>query len=263
MIEVTIHRECTENTPLKHSHYREIIKFHLSICSVLKRKRPWTQYLYVDLNSGPGYYEKINEPCSPIIFLSESNQHQILEPQSHFVEINPAVFKELQNTLFDLRNSHTNTNFQLYHMDNLMFSELFCRKYSRRPFMGLVFADPMGAGKSEFESLQQFSQTFPYVDLLIHLQGASIKRASHCPITSEHGNLSLPDYLSLINKKKFLIRRPYDKHQFTFLLATNWMGFPEFKKIGMYDITSPEGKEIFNSIAFTQKERETYEIGFC
>lgn len=57
-----------------------------------------------------------------------------------------------------------------------------------------------------------------------------------------------------IGKKAWLIREPFGKHQWSFILGVNWEEFPEFKKIGFHKTSSTQGQNILNRINYTAKE---------
>jgi len=247
------HPECSINTPMKHYDFKKIVLLHSKICERMYHKYNYRKFLYVDLNSGPGYYSDIKEKCSPYIYLDIIHGYCSFKPEIHFIENNADIYTDLTDFYRNNYQGTFNDNIRFHKSGNLDFAHEFCYNYSQHNakwMFGLVFADPMGAGKDEFNALSIFAETFPHVDLMIHLQGANIKRCNMSPKTNATGHLSLCEYIDLIDKKKFLIRTPHYKQQHSFLLCTNWCDYPEYQKIGFYDIKSKKGQEIFNDIAF-------------
>ena len=62
--------------------------------------------------------------------------------------------------------------------------------------------------------------------------------------------------MDIVGKKQWLIREPIGKHQWTFMLGTNWKKFPEWKKEGFYRIDTEEGQRVFRRLNWTAGERE-------
>jgi hypothetical protein len=45
-----------------------------------------------------------------------------------------------------------------------------------------------------------------------------------------------------------LVRSPYAKHQFSFLLLTNWAKMPPYESIGFYEAKDGIGETIFKNL---------------
>jgi len=88
--------------------------------------------------------------------------------------------------------------------------------------------------------------------VLFNFSAANIKRTLKCSLTKENRNLR--ELFSVVNKTHWLIREPYYKHQWSFLLGTNWASFPAYKSIGLYSIDSKEGQEILEKLIYTKEE---------
>jgi three-Cys-motif partner protein len=186
-------KECTENTPIKHEHFRKIMGMHVSLWKAITKKESnaWMdkRYYYLDLNSGPGIYPN-GLVCSPISFLRIAKRNNI-DYKALFIENNKKYFRILAD--------HTgkNNRVSLICDDNLIVAQQLC-EYDipqRKSWCGVVYADPMGAGKGEFEASALIAQQFPRMDILFHLQAASIKRCSHHSVLNEEGYLSLSEYI--------------------------------------------------------------------
>ena len=90
------------------------------------------------------------------------------------------------------------------------------------------------------------------MDFMMTYAATSHKRqikAKACSATER-----LPGLLSKIKKKFWLIREPTGKHQWTFLIGTNWADFPRWNKKGFYGITTKRGQEIYRTIWMTKSE---------
>ena len=68
------------------------------------------------------------------------------------------------------------------------------------------------------------------------------------------GYPSLVERLAGIGKSRLLIREPCTHHQWTFVLATDWKGFPEWKAIEFHVSTSPQGAAILERLDLSDRE---------
>jgi hypothetical protein len=63
------------------------------------------------------------------------------------------------------------------------------------------------------------------------------------------------DYIKSIDKKCWIVRKPETQWQWTFLIGSNWVKFPEWKKERFYNLESKEGKEIMERVMYTEEEQ--------
>lgn len=240
-------------TNIKQQHFKNIIKTHLActfavIDKNLAKYRRWCdeRYFYFDITAGPGVVN--GEMGSPLIFLAEAKKYGKVS----------AVFIEKKRInwqpLFEKANGYKKIQVNPRLGDNKdILPEYFVNEKKRR--FGLLYCDPSG-NIPDFQLLGDFSRISCYTttDILINCPAVTLKRATGCSKCKYHSTLA--EELTKIEKKYWLIREPYGKHQFVFLLGTNWVNFPSFKKIGMYPIDSKEGEIIFKYVNYTTKERE-------
>lgn len=241
----------SEITPIKQEHFRMIIKTHLRIArGVIHnwQQKGWRvdpSYHYFDITAGAGKdgYGNIG---SPLIFLEEIQQIDV-PFKAIFIEQNPENLKKLQCDCHAFRE-----HIQLVcgnHSEIL--PGLFGRAKIRQ--FGLLYVDPNGV--FDVDVLKLFSQQYCYdkIDILINCNGTAIKRERESSTCTD--NRTLEDRLREINKKYWIVREPYGKAQWSFLLGTQWDAFPEFKNIHFYKLSSTKGKAFFDKVNFTTKER--------
>lgn len=230
-------------TPTKDAHFREILRTHLRIAKSIIRRYSWAnpKYHYWDLNAGPGidFNQRVG---SPLEFISQANEQEI-DYQAWFFERERKTAERLMGFVGD--NAHVMTGDH-----NILLPPMMTKSPN---MFGLIYCDPSGNVPS-FDLLGQFSQRYRLVDILIYISSANIKRGLMSSMNIRTKRLS--EYMGLINKKFWIVRQPQDKHQWTFLLATNWTDFPVFESIGFHRMDSAIGKEIMHRLNTTNKERK-------
>lgn len=260
----------SENTPLKQQHFGIILEAHAEITKAILRKYPWATpyYLYFDMNAGPGLYPD-NTSGSPIIS-TDVLQHLGMPFCGYCVEDNQATYERLCHTFrrvyapYEQQEAITkylipeNGRVLLHHSPSHKAVEDFLAllktwPYSYSSMYGLVYHDPNGY--PEFETLQRCADTLPRTDILIHCQANIIKRCFHSPRHPSYDK-RLDQLMQSIKKDYWLIREPYGRDQWTFLLGTNWTDFPEFRTIGFYKTASHEGKRILQKLSLKSEEYE-------
>jgi len=250
---------CSDYTSYKQLHLGVILKTHLRICqAILTRKPEWSrrEYHYFDLNAGPGLYLYQDEfiKGSPLLFC-EAWRTIAIPCQAHFFEINDSLRTELIWHLRNFMDHHPEMAFSFLgdHRKFLpcYFDEADAQK-PRKKF-GLVYSDPTGQ-LPPFNLLARMfkGKSYSTLDVLIYLSATNIKRqlfAYGCKL-----NQRLEDLLQAIPKKYWIVREPCGRHQWTFLLGTNWTNFPIFETLGFHRIDSAIGKSIITKLNYTNEE---------
>lgn len=241
-------------TRIKQEHFKTILTTHARIFQYIKRKYEWVRphYLYIDMNAGPGSYEdeKGDEiKGSPLIFLDVADKLN-LSFKAKFIENNKENLEDLHITIAEIWCSmgepdswDDDTINYIKKNHNKVIGEL-CT-HSRPKQYGLIYNDPSGELPS-FDALRLFADCYKRADILINCPATTLKRSPK--------KISILDYLKGINKKYWLIRELYFEHQWTFLIGTNWIDFPEFEKIGLYRKDSKEGQRILDKVMTTASE---------
>ena len=233
----------SDYTATKQEHFKTIVQTHLRIAtSIIKKGYASPAYYYFDINAGSG---KINgKDGSPIIFLKLSEKYNI-DFDIVFIEKNKKTFEKLK------RNTWPWSSFTIENGDN----RIVLPKYysdSRKLRYGLLYADPNGI--PSFDVIAEISKVPCYskLDILINCPCNAIKKTRKCSVC--YAKETLEEYLIKIDKRFWLIREPYSKWQWTFLIGTNWDSFPIFKKIGFHNLESKTGREIFTKLNYTKDE---------
>lgn len=190
---------------------------------------------------------------SPLIFL-DALMAVGISCQAVFFEVKDDLRTEL---IKNVAKYNTSANLSMaFHSDHCKFLPCYFEdegaKRPRKKF-GLVYADPSGS-LPPFELLGRFFQGKAYstLDVLIYLTSTNLKRqlmASTCPIEKR-----LTDYLALIPKRHWILRKPMGQHQWTFFIGTNWDSFPAFNNLGFYRLDSAEGRQILAKLNYTNEE---------
>lgn len=246
----------SNETLIKQEHFREIVRTHLMICNgIFKRNYDWSEngnYFYYDLNSGPGCYEGITG--SPMIFLKEARIYRNIKFHCFLFEENVSNAAELEA---NIESMNLPDNFKI----NVIIkdSEIYLNKYmiyTKNCKFGMVYSDQNGR-IPPFDTLSQFSyhKSNSRIDIVVNMSATNIKRVRGSSKCCENRNLN--DYLRSIRKQAWLVRENHGKHQWTFLIGSNWKKFPEFKNIGFWNIQSREGNEIFSNLNSTAREKKS------
>ena len=233
------------STATKDKHFKEILNTHMTISKSIMSRYDWAikKYYYFDLNAGPGIDHK-GRKGSPKIFLDAAIDKR-LPFEAYFFEIEKPTATILRHHAQGLgkvmEGNHHDT-----------FPPLFNEIVSPYTF-GLVYSDETGK-VPPFNLLSEcFScPGFARIDVLIYIASANVKRALKRNNTRHFMRLSA--LIKLIDKKQWIIREPQDKHQWTFLIGSNWPSFPAFEKLGFYRIESARGKEIMHRLDYTNEE---------
>lgn len=121
-----------------------------------------------------------------------------------------------------------------------------------RQRFGYVYADPNDAQLPVDLLANIFRRSvFQRTDLIINIAAASLKRLIN---HEAYGDISLSTLLRRIDKKYWLVREPHGKHQWTFIVGTNWADFPDWGKEGFYRLESTKGQETWQVVALTKRQ---------
>ncbi len=234
----------SEHTRLKQKNLKYFLEVYFCITKAILAKNKWAnqKMFYADIFAGDGGEENISG--SPVIFENVNYDYKI--PCSPiFIEENPVTVHRLESKIVSPVINNKNENI-------LPYISPLKNQY------GLLYVDPNG--DPPFNLLSRFYQkrNTNKIDLLIYFSGTTIKRCLKAPSTKR--NVNLKNNILSLPKKHWLIRSFVGKHQWSFLLGTNWIDFPKLKKIDFYKIDSKYGQNILNNINYTAKELKSLNI---
>jgi len=244
------------HTERKQSDYAAFITMHMKMVQSIQSRKAWADpvYHYYDMNAGSGIVN--GDDGSPIIF---AKQARSLEIRSRAL-----LFEECADSAANLR-------------QNLRDYDSLCQQFSviegdhshtllphlkddicRQPF-GLMYFDPNG-NVPPFELIRSAckARSMKNVDMLINLAATTVKRA-RMAFPDKYDDLA--STLPSLGKRHVLVRRPLHRHQWTFVLLTNWAKFPAMERRGIYRLDSDCGREAMMRISMTAKEIENVFTG--
>lgn len=231
-----------QETPNKQNDFRKIIRHHLNVVRHIREKYQWARkrpYLYIDAFAGPGRYCGIIG--SPIIFLEEVIQTGI-PFQAVAIEIDPDRADQLRRYSEGLITVHNGCN-----MDYLQQSQFYNDQF------GLVYCDPPGAENGtiplSFRMMSHVAARAKRLDVMVNIAPASHKRTIQLA-----GYQSIDDMKREINKSQWAIRSMRGKHQWTFLIGTNWVKWADWNSAGFYDVNSDAGSVLFDKANLTSEQ---------
>lgn len=253
----------SSNTPLKHKYWRRLVDLNLTCWKrrMLINPKIMPTYMYWELNAGPGIYppgtiEGVEhaETCSSIDFIRMS-RYRSIPADITICEKDPQMYKQCCNAI-------GKENWGLSAVTARQQDHKTVLKQQTAPseiYMGLAYADPYGAGKEEWISLENLAKTHKYVDLLIHVQGGSMKRCRNNSLKGPaKGYLAIQDHISILKelgKCKFFLRFLQNSYMQTGLLFATHAVEDNFfyENIGFHDIESRYGKQVLEYMDSTKK----------
>jgi hypothetical protein len=246
---------CSKMTSTKQGHFEEFLKTHLKICgSVMRRDYVAPEYLYFDLNAGPGFAR--DGAGSPVTFVRQAVQRRI-PFQGFFFEDGKKRIESLKVCLAREWSRYPEIRDRLHFIpgDHRITLPRELIPFSDREGLtvnGLAYTDPFG--RVHFDALREFVKhpRLSMLDILIHLSATTRKRclwADHC-----EERTTIEEELLALGKKTVHIRVPYTNQEWTFAFCTNMDRYPELRDIDFYDIRSPEGRRIMKIITLRKKE---------
>lgn len=242
-------------TKPKEDDFRGFIRMHTTLCKGILRRQSTLPYLYVDLYAGPGWLRRGDDEFegSPLI----AQQAMIdagLDYESIHYEQDPQVASALTEALAVPRSLTwwPDPDRELVVAERCQdgFPRWLERTGRQPDRFGLIYADPI-RDEIPHALLNMAAQSLPCVDLLSYVAATQYKRRRGVdlrrPLLAEH--------IAAVHKRYVLIREPIGQWQWTFVLWTNWDGFPRWEQRGFYRLDSPTGQRILDRLNLSERER--------
>ena len=264
--------KCSDGTFYKQECLKKILETEINIIRVVLKKnknKNWLNqnYLHMDITTSCGiceYPEGNSYNGSPFIFLDLVDKYRSLNFKVIFMEKNKGRFNGLWENMFERYTScgfgscwPKNVNLDEFNVVRLDYQEdllpyieyLRREKYleENKKQFGTLYVDPYGTLYPN--ALIELSNESEYktLDFIFHVNG-SIKRPKGLNKYNVKEKRTYREMIKQIKKDKWIIREPYVKGQYTFLIGTNFKEYPAFKKLGFHCIESNRGQEILDRI---------------
>lgn len=235
----------SEETEAKEQDFAGLVAMHMKICKSIFDRHGGGPYLYIDCHAGPGDLEYGDRtfPGSPLVARQAATKEELACEAIHF-EQDKNVAARLQEAL---RYSATVVVDSCEH--GLPRWLALCSKTRSR--MGLVYADPIGK-VIPVELLSTVARTLPRTDILAYVGATAYKRRNGV----RPGPRLLDDITAVqkAGKKTVLIRKPAGRQQWTFVLWSNWVEFPQWEKRGFHRLDTEAGRGIADFMNYTRDE---------
>ena len=242
----------SERTPTKHNHFAALFGMHINVArhTILRHAwRPGT-YQYIDLNAGAGrviYEDGTQGSTSGLKAVMKLTYLQELDPpmlyHAHLID-NYAPNCE---TLRAHHQIQDNPDVTVYCGDN---REVVQTISIPKGSLGLVSSDSntLMGDLPIFDALAARPE-FYRMDFLIYLSASNYKRDRRA-----NDRELLADRLFRL-KPYWYVQEPYDKHQKTFLLGSNWDSFKRWQRLKFAPVRTDVGRGYLERINLTEKER--------
>lgn len=249
----------SDYTSTKQQHFAMVVQTHLRVAKGIFQKNKsknyqnWIQpqYLYVDFYAGSGVNHD-NVLGSPVIFMNQARKVGVSNIPI-FIEENEYTAQQLN---IELRKRGA-TNFEVVTGNNQDHIRAMINNPPASKQIGLAYLDPNGI--PDFSLIKELSEVKQYekFDFLINCPATAIKRAKGVKTCKQEKNLI--EELVSINKSYWIIREPIGRWQWTFLIGTNWNAFPNFKNLGFWPLSSPQGRRIAMNLSYSSSEIQSFE----
>lgn len=242
-------------TKPKEDDFRGIIRMHTTLCKGILARSSSRPYLYVDLFAGPGWIPDGDDRFegSPLIAQTAMLDAGFPYQSIHF-EQDPETAGQLRKALWEPRSMlwYPDPDSELVYAERCQegFARWLDANGRQQDRFGLVYADPI-SDEIPHALLNKAADLLPRVDLLSYVAATQYKRRRG--VDSDRPYLA--DHIRAVRKKVVLIREPIGAWQFTFILWSNWVDFPQWTKRGFYRLDSARGDQILDKLNLTARRR--------
>lgn len=230
-------------TEPKEEDFRGILKMHVGVCKGILGRFGGPPYLYADLFAGPGNlrYGDRDFLGSPLIAKEILSAAALPYDAVHF-EQDAAVADRLARAL--------GTRDGVY-VERCQegFARWLSQAGRQQGRYGLIYSDPI-RDEIPHELLNVAARRLPKVDIMSYVAATQYKRRRGVDPARPY----LADHIAAIDKQVVLIREPIGAWQWTFVLWSNWVRFPEWERRGFYRLDSERGQRVLERLNLSEKE---------
>lgn len=249
---------CGPDTELKEEHFRGIVSIIAGAAKgAMNHQRSIANRCFwaYELNAGSGMNEYNGNVFegSPLIALDVLRNLQ-LPYRAVFMDNG----KDNIDNLRVLAGNDPNVTCVL--ANNADYMRSHCSNVGRDCY-GYVFHDPNGVDDFNADMLLDIFNypAFHRIDLIINIGATSFKRVLGAFPNRQDARLDTAISRLVDRKKVWLVREPYGKNQWTFLVGSNWVKLPDWKRQGFFRMDSPEGEDILDRLMYTGPQLEEME----
>jgi len=237
-------------TPAKQMVWRKSITSHMAICKAIWEKYPkWKlSYRIFDLFAGPGI-DPDGQMGSWRIALDIYDNDPIDRFRLELYECDPVQLDCLKRSIPDQHKRKIGVK----PYDHRYLDVIYPDRLLSKSVYGIQYHDPSNADLS-ISTMKRLHTCYPHVDIMVNLAFATMKRIDKAP----HANLdySIDEIMEV--KKRWFIREPMGKHQWSMLMGTDWdtpEAFASWEYVGWAHTASALGIEWLDRCRLTVKER--------
>lgn len=215
---------------------------------IANKKLPGRTYFSCDLNSGPGWNDKVNVPGTPLVFhnIADANLNS-MRSEAFFIDKNPVAVRALLSKIKE--NPYWEERSSLFVGDNEEGLEVFAeriRQADRAEYAtGHVIGDPDGywynTGLPSL-ILPKFSLEFPRIDIILNLNISFYWKAR-----SHAWGKSIPspaEVLKLLNKRFWIIAKTACGGNVFLVAVGRNVETGDHRALGLHRLESDEGRHI-------------------
>lgn len=230
----------------KEADFAGIVAMHMNICKAIRARYGGPPYLYADLYAGPGHLEFGGRQFlgSPLI-VAETAARVGLPVEALLFEKEATTAVRLTAAVGEWPAARV-----LHGRCEAEFGAWLDLNGRQPTRYGLVYSDPI-RDEIPHALLRKAATLLPKVDLLSYVSATQYKRRRGVDPT----RALLAEHVAVVPKKVVLIREPIGAWQWTFVLWSNWVDFPEWRRRGFYRLDSRDGTRVLDRLTLTDKER--------
>jgi hypothetical protein len=218
-------------------------------------------FLWMDLTSGPGLHPLPDgrilngTPTLAMDALREASA-RLGEPfHAIFLEQRHANFVSLEKTLA-ARYGQAGTQYQVIEGNSEVLAEEVLKHAPAYDGLGVIVYDPTEAVDFDLLARLVHLPKRERFDLLVYVSATSIKRPRNLPARYQTDRRTLIERMATCDKSAWIVRKRAGTAEWTWMLGTQHVSMPAWRKSGFENWTSPDGKRILRDLDMTREERQ-------